>query len=108
MRTNPCPLILTYVVIVFLRLYDSKEKWTPQTHNDNLRDTNENIPYHYEQSLIENHFIANLEMPGLNIAQRTPTCPLIFNTSSPIHDDSQRYFRELDRYNESSIATMTS
>ncbi|KAL7489429.1 hypothetical protein ACHAW6_015094 [Cyclotella cf. meneghiniana] len=100
MRTNPCPLLVAYVVVVFLGLRDSRETWTPKTHNDKLRHANESTPYRYEQSLIENHFISNLEMLGLNIAQRTPTCPLIFNTSSPIHDHLQRYFSELDRYND--------
>lgn len=93
-------MLVAYVVVVFLGLRDSRETWTPKTHNDKLRDANESTPYRYEQSLIENHFISNLEMLGLNIAQRTPTCPLIFNTSSPIHDHLQRYFSELDRYND--------
>ena len=59
-----------------------------------------NLLYQYDQSVLEKHFIDNLEAFGLNIATITPTCPLIFNTSSPINNNMRIYFHELDEYNE--------
>ncbi|KAL7502180.1 hypothetical protein ACHAWX_000482 [Stephanocyclus meneghinianus] len=58
------------------------------------------LDFHYEPSPLENYFVVNLEALGLYINNRTRTCPLIFNASSPINDDMQGYFRQLDYYND--------
>jgi hypothetical protein len=57
-------------------------------------------PYHYSPSPIEQYFIDNAETLGLRSNQSTPTCPLIEDETSPIHKPAQRYFQELEEYNQ--------
>ena len=59
-------------------------------------------PYHYDASPMEQYFIDNSEMLGLNedSGNGTATCPLVFNDTSPVYDELKRYFEELETYNQ--------
>jgi len=55
--------------------------------------------YHYDASPMEQYFIDNSEMLGLN-EDSGITCPVVFNDTSPIYDELKRYFEELETYNQ--------
>ncbi|KAL3797883.1 hypothetical protein HJC23_006921 [Cyclotella cryptica] len=102
-RLLPCALVF----LIFIAFSQFREPCIHLSNNDakvavtrNYNPLKKVSEFHYEPSMLENYFIVNLEVLGLRINNRTRTCPLIFNTSSPINDDMHAYFRELDHYND--------
>jgi hypothetical protein len=57
-------------------------------------------PYHYTPSPLEQYFLDNAQSLGLRSNNSTPTCPLINDEKSQIYQPLQRYFQQLDVYNE--------
>ncbi|KAL3803693.1 hypothetical protein HJC23_003747 [Cyclotella cryptica] len=100
-RLLPCTLVFHILITFFqfrepcVRLSDNNAKVTVAWNYNPLKKVSE---FHYEPSMLENYFIVNFKVLGLHINNRTRTCPLIFNASSPMNNDIHAYFSELDNY----------